>query len=225
MSSELPAELDPLTDATKKVWRQIRDAVPASAYLAGGTALAVHLKHRQSDDLDFFLEESVDLDRLAINLGMHARVEIDLQTNDTLNCFVDGVYLQFLGQGDATRLEETTLVDGIRLAGLSDILAMKVLAVAQRTPPDIKDYVDLWAMETAANRRLEEGIALVAKRYPRAAQEGVPGLALRALAYFDDLQSSPMPRFLARPISLRSLEKYWTKRIPEVVRNLGIDSV
>jgi len=221
----LPPELDPLTGPTKKAWAQIRDLVPVSAYLAGGTGLAIHLGHRESDDLDFFLEETVDLDELAASLAETASVEIDLQTSDSLNCFVDGVYVQFLAAGDAYRLEETTTVDGIRLAGLGDLLAMKLLAVAQRVPPDVKDYVDLWAIETLGHRRLEEGIALVTRRYPKAEREGVPRQALRALTYFDDIRSSPMPRFLSAPISLTALEKYWSKRVPEIVRNLSIDSI
>ena len=46
-------------------WETIARIVPPTAYLGGGTAIAVHLRHRESADLDFFFHRaSVDLDQL-----------------------------------------------------------------------------------------------------------------------------------------------------------------
>ncbi|MDP3994609.1 MAG: nucleotidyl transferase AbiEii/AbiGii toxin family protein [bacterium] len=39
------------------------------AYLAGGTALALHLGHRISVDLDFFTKDNLDENVLAANLS------------------------------------------------------------------------------------------------------------------------------------------------------------
>jgi predicted nucleotidyltransferase component of viral defense system len=216
----LPGELDVLSDATRRVWGLIRDAIPDGAYLAGGTGLAVHLQHRESDDLDFSLELAVDLEELAKALGERGAVKIATLTHDTLNCYFEGTKLQFLGTRDAQRLEPTVLIDGVRVAGVGDILAMKVLAVAQRVPPEVKDYIDLWAIETIGHRGLEEGLALVVERYPTAERESVPQQALRALTYFDDIQDQPLPRFTGTGISLAGLQQYWTRRVAEVVRHL-----
>jgi hypothetical protein len=67
----LPAELDRLLPAqTARAWERIAPIVPPSCRLAGGTALAVHLGHRQSRDLDFFYSDpGLDLDSLARALG------------------------------------------------------------------------------------------------------------------------------------------------------------
>ena len=51
--------LPPDTAAT---WDTITQVVPPDAYLGGGTAIAVHLAHRISRDLDFFFHRSIDLD-------------------------------------------------------------------------------------------------------------------------------------------------------------------
>ena len=51
-----------LPDGTAETWEQIRSVVPDCAYLVGGTAIAVHLRHRVSRDLDFFLAEDTNLE-------------------------------------------------------------------------------------------------------------------------------------------------------------------
>ena len=49
----LPGELTRiLPEDTARTWTSIRDVVPTAAYLGGGTAIAIHLQHRVSRDLD-----------------------------------------------------------------------------------------------------------------------------------------------------------------------------
>jgi Nucleotidyl transferase AbiEii toxin, Type IV TA system len=55
---------------TATTWDVIAPIVPQQAYLGGGTAIAVHLGHRVSRDLDFFFHHhSIDLDDLASRLA------------------------------------------------------------------------------------------------------------------------------------------------------------
>ena len=56
-----------LPSDTAQSWRTLLPAIPRTAYLAGGTALAVHLRHRISRDLDVFLEEPFNPEQLAEN--------------------------------------------------------------------------------------------------------------------------------------------------------------
>ena len=62
----LPDQLrDVLPPGAAETWERIAPIVPEPAYLGGGTAIAVHIHHRQSRDLDFFYHENaVDLDAL-----------------------------------------------------------------------------------------------------------------------------------------------------------------
>lgn len=70
-----PTELRGVVPAeTAAAWAAIRDVVPAGAYLGGGTAIAVHLRHRVSRDLDIFLRQPVDLDRLVDALQHRGRL-------------------------------------------------------------------------------------------------------------------------------------------------------
>jgi hypothetical protein len=59
-----------LPSDTSTTWDIIAPVVPEQAYLGGGTAIAVHLGHRVSRDLDFFFHHhSIDLDDLAGRLS------------------------------------------------------------------------------------------------------------------------------------------------------------
>jgi hypothetical protein len=53
MSKGLVPRIDILPAAQRRLWDELA-AVPAEFVLYGGTAIALHLGHRQSIDFDFF---------------------------------------------------------------------------------------------------------------------------------------------------------------------------
>jgi hypothetical protein len=88
------AFLPPDTAAT---WRAIAPLVPPEAYLGGGTAIAVHLEHRTSRDLDFFFHHrSVDLDQLALMLSAAGPFAVTECAPGTLNGVFSATRVQFL---------------------------------------------------------------------------------------------------------------------------------
>ena len=48
-----------LPEGTVEAWPKVAAVLPAGAVLMGGTALAVWLRHRRSEDLDFFVPEMI----------------------------------------------------------------------------------------------------------------------------------------------------------------------
>lgn len=93
----LRAFLPPDTAAT---WLAIAPLVPPDAYLGGGTAIAVHLEHRTSRDLDFFFHHhSVDLDEMALKLSAAGPFAVTERAPGTLN----GVFSQPPGCSSCTR--------------------------------------------------------------------------------------------------------------------------
>ncbi|RLC31721.1 hypothetical protein DRH13_02655, partial [Candidatus Woesebacteria bacterium] len=65
----------------------------SSFYLAGGTALALQLGHRVSEDLDFFIDKAFDAE------GLKNRIlpdKVSSIRSGTLHCVKDGVRLSFL---------------------------------------------------------------------------------------------------------------------------------
>ena len=55
--------LDILPESQLRLWPEL-DAVPSDFVLYGGTALALQLGHRVSEDFDFFSSAGFDPDRL-----------------------------------------------------------------------------------------------------------------------------------------------------------------
>jgi hypothetical protein len=160
-------------------------------YLAGGTALALQLGHRRSVDFDWFREDPID-DPLRLAADLRAaglRFETDRVEKGTLHGRASGVRVSFLEYGYPL-LRPLREVEGLRLAALEDIAAMKLAAVAQRGSK--KDFVDVFAL----GRHLELGdmLAFYRKKY---GVEDV-GHVLVALAWFDDADRERTPMLLQR---------------------------
>jgi hypothetical protein len=162
-------------------------------YLAGGTALALHLGHRRSVDFDWFSERP-----LADPLRLAAEVEasgvplaVTSVDKGTLHAMSAGVRVSFLEyRYPLLRPPVATRLAGLRLASIEDIAAMKLAAVAQRGSR--KDFVDVFALGGLLG--LEEMLALYRRKY------GVRdvGHVMVALAYFDDAEGERMPAMLRR---------------------------
>lgn len=197
-----------------EVWTRIAPIVPRQAYLVGGTAVTAHLGHRPSQDLDFFSQRPLDLDRLERALARRGKLAVTARDEGTLNCVLDSTVLQFLDASHQRLVESTMRVEGIRVAGIGDLLATKLNAVASR--PALRDYVDLQAIEDRAHRFVEEGLALFVKRYrPKVADEAVAAV-VRALASFDDAPDDP-----GLDLTVADVARYWKRRIPQITRHLG----
>lgn len=210
----LPGWLGPLLPGeTGHAWEQVAPLLPREAYLGGGTAIAVHLRHRQSRDLDFFYHEPVDLDVLRQRLRSRGPFAVTRQSAGTLNGLFGTTRLQFLQVGlerPERRLDPTTVVAGLPVAGLGDLLAMKLNAIAGRA--QLRDYFDLMAIEQQAGRSIEEGLALFLARYqPAHADSAITPIVL-GLGYLDDVADDP---FL--PAERDTITRYWQKRQPEII--------
>ena len=67
MSSSFEPRLDILPESLRDLWPEL-DAVPSDFVLYGGTALALQLGHRVSEDFDFFSSEGFDPNRVKSRL-------------------------------------------------------------------------------------------------------------------------------------------------------------
>jgi hypothetical protein len=203
---------------TARAWETIAAIVPRSAYLGGGTAIAVHIQHRVSHDLDFFYHGvALDLDAVEADLSAAGPFAVTDRASGTLNGVFIRTKLQFLNADDGApqrTLEPPTDVEGIRVAGLRDLAAMKLKVIAQRG--ELRDYFDLMAIEQQTRITAEEGLTLYLARYrPRDADSQVAAI-IRALGYLDDVDED-----LALPSSKLEIESYWKRRQPDVLRAAG----
>ncbi|MFM8634429.1 MAG: nucleotidyl transferase AbiEii/AbiGii toxin family protein [Planctomycetia bacterium] len=172
--------------------RRLGPAVTAGGFhLIGGTAVAIHLGHRQSVDFDWctqqFPGEPVNFS--ASLAGRGVRLSPTSLAQGTVHGSVDGVKVSFL-EFKPPLLEPT--LDwpeyGCRLAGLADLAAMKLLAVSQRGTK--KDFIDVHAL--GGTMSLKAMIDAYCRRFSLTDV----GRVLAALCYFDDADDEPMPTML-----------------------------
>lgn len=202
-----------LPRATRRAWERIVPLVPQSAYLVGGTALAVHLHHRESRDLDFFLQFPEDFPSLAEELGLAGNFVATTIEDNTLNGVLDDAKIQFLVADTQRILEPTITVAGLRVAGMGDLLATKLMVISDRG--ELRDYFDIMTIETEAGRLTEEGLGLVVARYRPRVPEDVVSNIVRGLGYLGDVTDD-----LQLPVKRSVIERYWRRRQPEIIRHL-----
>jgi hypothetical protein len=135
-------ELSPHTEilplAQKLLWIEL-SAVPDEFTLYGGTALALHLGHRNSVDFNFFGSRTVDLETLENAIPFLAGAKISQRERNTLSAIVDRgapVKDSFFGVPKLPRLAPFLIVkdNGLKIASLLDLAGTKasVLQVRQR---------------------------------------------------------------------------------------------
>jgi hypothetical protein len=119
-------------------------------------------------------------------------------------------------EGEAqTLLEEPTLVEGLHIAGISDLLAMKLKVIGDRG--EARDYFDLMTIELKTGRRAEEGLGLFLARYNVPAEQALASIdpIVRGLGYFGDVEEDE-----ALPVPLEEIAAYWQRRQPEIVAHI-----
>jgi len=205
-----------LPDDAAGTWETIAPVLPAALYLGGGTALAVHLAHRVSLDLDFFYHHTaVDLESLVATLERTGPFAVTHRAAGTLNGLFSQTRLQVLHADEVEpqrRLDPPQPIAGIDVAGIGDLLAMKLKVITDRG--DLRDYFDLMAIELEAGRMVEEGLALFLERYGRPPEPYVVEPIVRALGYLGDVDEDEL-----LPASKAEVEAYWETRQPEILRN------
>ena len=110
--------------------------------LVGGTAIALHLGHRESIDFDLFTFEAFNSSQIRNIVRKDNKIDNILVNNsDELTISVDGVKTTFYKYPFLVDFSES-LDSIIKLPGLLTLAAMKVYALGQTAK--WKDYVDLY---------------------------------------------------------------------------------
>ena len=128
--------LDILPAAQRRLWDELGE-VPHQFTLYGGTALALHLGHRESIDFDFFSREPLAPMQLQqrLNLAKNAEVLQAEPNTFTLQVLRGGpVKVSFFGDLDLGKIESPLHAEppGLRIAALADLAATKFKVIAQQ---------------------------------------------------------------------------------------------
>jgi len=183
--------------------------------LAGGTALALQIGHRISVDLDFFSEKSFSTDALYRELQKAGlKPVIQQETEGTLTAMVSGVKISMLHY-PYPFLDKKLNWKGIDIAGIIDIAAMKVMAIAQRGAK--RDFVDLYfILKDIPFRKIAENMI---GRY--GANRINPVNIGKAIVYFSDADIDPDPQYCGKEKpDWNSIKKFFVKNVRQMVMDL-----
>lgn len=205
---------DVLDQQTRACWPKIAAVSPGSGVLMGGTALAIHLRHRRSRDLDVFVHESFDPDAVLEELRAVATVAVESIAAGTLNCRVGGVKVQFLHARGQRPIDPPQFVDGLPVGSVRDIAATKYKVVGDRG--ELRDYYDLMRIQTDAGISPQTGLRLYAQRFGVGLDHPSVAHIVRALGSFGDVADDPWLAGAAPDADLDTVSSYWKQRQPEV---------
>jgi hypothetical protein len=150
MSPCLEPNFDVLPAAQKEIWTSLAPAPFLNFVLYGGTAVALHLGHRESLDFDFFRSDSLDKDQVRANFQFVRGAAVLQDAPETLVVLAEMpagcVKVSFFGGIGFGRINDPLLTcDGTLLvASLDDLMVTKLKATLDRA--EAKDYRDIAEM-------------------------------------------------------------------------------
>ena len=153
--------------------------------LVGGTALALQLGHRKSVDLALFGDFSAEGIEIRDTLEEQFSVSVIKESKNIKIYQVDGIKVDLVNYSRYPWIDNPIEEDGITLAGIKDIAAMKVAAIIGRGTK--KDFIDMNRLLQIYS--LKEILDMYMQKYP----DGSLFIAMKSLSYFEDAESDPMP--------------------------------
>jgi hypothetical protein len=175
----------PLAVAQRRALARLKKAdVFDDVYLAGGTAVALHLGHRRSVDLDLFsLRADLDLEAIADRLHAAGATTIGL-SDATLSVRIGTVPIDFVRYPYKTIGAFERGPENVRVASLRDLAVMKLAAIARRGIR--RDFWDLHAIIDGGATTLTRVIDDYRSKFGLARSDVYH--VLRALTWFEDAE-------------------------------------
>lgn len=213
--------LDHLPQATQKAFHFIIGQHIVSSkdwYLAGGTALALQVGHRESVDLDFFTQAATfDEDALERMLVQTKTWETTLRQKGTIYGKLLGAKVSFIAYPFFEPSTKSIRCGNVRILMPEDIAAMKIIAISQRGRK--RDFIDLyWYCHNRES--LKHVIERAIKQYPQ--NHNIPHF-FKSLVYFADAEEDPMPE-LHFEVTWKDVKKFFEREVPTLTKEMfGLD--
>lgn len=183
-----------------------------NAYLAGGTALALHLGHRASYDLDFFTNK-----KFKAQIFLNKISQFKFYKHERLDW---GTILGKLGDVKFSLffypyplLEKPFDYEGIGIAGIRDIAAMKLAAISERGTK--RDFIDLYFILQIFS--LMEVFYLYDKKYKKLSSNLMH--IRKSLTYFEDANKDDMPDMI-KNVSWEEIKIFFQKEVKNLSKKL-----
>ena len=185
-----------------------KSKILGSAYLAGGTALALQIGHRISYDLDFFTDQKfkaqIFLKEMSrFKLYQHERVGWGTILGRLGNVKFSLFYYPY------PLLRKPISFKNISIADIADISAMKIAAISERGTK--RDFVDLYFI--LQKIALNEAFNFYDKKYQKLSSNSVH--IKKSLVYFEDAEKDPTPKMII-PVSWGKVKTFFKKEVKNI---------
>jgi hypothetical protein len=187
-----------------------------SAYLAGGTALALQIGHRHSYDFDFFAAKEFN-ERIFLQKITKIIPDFRLERKDwrtVLGYIGNARFSYFFYQYPL--LFKTKKILGVNLADPRDIAAMKVAALSDRGTK--RDFVDLFFIFSEEEiLTLADALEIYDRKFRTLRQNKIH--LIKSLSYFADADQEKMPRML-KSVSWKKVKDYFISEQKKMAKEL-----
>jgi len=175
--------------------------------LVGGTALSLQIGHRKSIDIDLFSSNPFDSESMAEFFQSRYDFKVQTRFKNALMGTVNNIKLDVISH-QYPWIKDTFNEEGITMAGIEDIAAMKLNAIVGNGSR-VKDYADIAFLSTHFS--LQEMLDFFEKKYPN--NNSV--IALKSLCYFEDINFDVDVQYQKQGVGWKQIES----RIIEMVQN------
>jgi hypothetical protein len=172
----------------KPLWNLLRDLQKSDVFkdyfLVGGTALALQLGHRVSDDIDLFTRDDINKDEILdfLNKEYNGKYQINNIQKIIFQLTINDIKVNLV-KHDYNLIEDVKTDEGIKYLVKKDIAAMKLMAVANRGD-QAKDFIDIYYLlkEMSLNDMFDY--------YKQKYNQKDVSIIKRSLIYFDDITNN-----------------------------------
>lgn len=198
-----------LLPQTKRLLARITPQnLPTGFYLGGGTAVALHLGHRRSIDLDFFTPtEFVEMqweEKLKKDLGFKL-LKRDWQT---LIGYVGEVKISLFTY-KYKKIAQSETYYQVPVASLPDLAAMKMETIIGRGTK--RDLIDIYFLSQKFT--LRKLFAFYQKKYGNLEEREL--MLKKAMVFFDEADKDEMPDMLA-PIDWEEIKRWFLSEVKKL---------
>jgi hypothetical protein len=199
-----------------KVLREMKDMLAKrGAIMAGGTALALHIGHRISVDLDFFTNKEFKVEPVILEIkktGLNFSIIAEGDGYITAN--IEDTKFSLL-RYEYPFLDKPAVYKGIQVAGVFDIASMKVIAISQRGTK--RDFVDLYfILQDIPFHKLADHMV---RRF--GGERINPVHIGKSLVYFSDAESNPEPEYLkGKEVSWSKVKSFFRQHVRQFAFDL-----
>ncbi len=129
-------------DTLDLIRKFMRDEQLAQLQLVGGTDLALRIGHRLSIDIDLFTDKPFQASKLLKHLEKKHDVELNEIGENMILCMINNIKVDLIAH-QYPNVRPSQNINGIRMASMEDIAAMKINAI-DNSGSRIKDFYDIY---------------------------------------------------------------------------------